>query len=168
MIVSSIAAMASNRVIGKNGDLPWKIPQDMKFFRDMTMGKIMLMGRKTFESFGKPLPGRLHVVVTRQQDYKPEGAHVFHDLDSALAFCRSLTEKESGKWGEEVFVVGGGEIYKETLPYTDRIYLTEIKAEFPGDTKFPEFDRHLFRETERRAGEGPVEFDFVTYERTRH
>ena len=161
MIVSAIAAMASNRVIGKEGGLPWHLPEDFKFFKDTTMGHIMLMGRKTFDSLGKPLPGRLHVVITRQKNYQPAGAHVFSTIEEALKFCRTQT----AQWGEEVFVIGGGEIYQSTLPVTDRIYLTEIYEEFPGDTRFPEFDKTVFHEVERKPGKGPVKYDFVIYER---
>jgi dihydrofolate reductase len=162
MILSAIAAMASNRVIGTAGDLPWKIPEDFKFFKDKTMGHIMIMGRKTYDSFGgKPLPGRLHVVITRQKNYFPEGVSVFNSIEDALAFCRTQT----AKWGEEIFIIGGGEIYSAMLPLTDRIYLTEIHREFPGDTRFPEFDKSVFRETERTPRTLPVPFDFVTYER---
>jgi len=161
MILSAIAAMAKNRVIGADGGLPWRIPEDFKFFKDKTTGHIMIMGRKTFESLGGPLPNRLHVVITRQQGYKPEGAIVFHSVKEAVDYCRTQT----AKWGEEVFIVGGGEIYKEMLPVTDRIYLTEIDKEFPGDAKFPEFSKVDFTEKERRHRDQPVPFDFVTYER---
>lgn len=161
MILSAIAAMAKNRVIGANNGLPWRIPEDFKFFKDKTTGHMMIMGRKTFESLGGPLPNRLHVVITRQKDYKPEGAVVFHTVKEAVDYCRGLTDK----WGDEVFIAGGGEIYKEMLPITDRIYLTEIQKEFPGDAKFPEFSKTEFVETERRHREQPVPFDFVTYER---
>jgi len=162
MILSAIAAMAKNRVIGVGGSLPWEIPEDMRYFRDTTKGHIMVMGRKTFESFGGPLPNRLHVVITRQKDYRADGAVVFHDPDEALEYCRTQTER----WGEEVFNVGGGEIYSLLLPKTDRIYLTEIQAEFSGDAKFPEFSKDLFREVSRRSRPGPpVPYDFVIYER---
>ena len=162
MILSAIAAMASNRVIGTNGDLPWKIPEDFKFFKDKTMGHIMIMGRKTYDSFGgTPLPGRLHIVITRQKDYAPPGVHVFNTIDEALAFSRTQVEK----WGNEVFIIGGGEIYSAMLPVTNRIYLTEIHCEFPGDTRFPEFDKSVFREVARTSRTLPVPFDFVTYER---
>jgi dihydrofolate reductase len=161
MIVSAIVAMAENRVIGKDGTLPWKIPEDTKFFRDKTMGHIMLMGRKTFESFGKLLPGRLHVVVSRQKSYQPVGAHVFQSCDEALQFCKTQT----AKWGDEVFLVGGGELYRELLSVTDRIYLTEIHLPFEGDARFPEFDKKVFIETERLKRTEPVPFDFVTYHR---
>jgi len=166
MTLSAIAAMASNRVIGTSGDLPWNIPEDFKFFKDKTMGHIMIMGRKTYDSFGgKPLPGRLHVVVTRQKEYTsksvPGVVIVFHTIDEALAYCQS----QVAKWGDEVFVIGGGEIYSALLSQTDRIYLTEIHKEFPGDTHFPEFDKSVFREIERKPRVTPVPFDFVTYEK---
>jgi dihydrofolate reductase len=164
MILSAIAAMAANRVIGKDGDLPWKIPEDMKFFREKTSGHIMIMGRKTFDSFGgKPLPNRLNIVITRQKDYEPEGAHVVSNVEEAIEYARGLVD--SGAWPEEVFIIGGGEIYKQMLPATDRIYLTEIHEEVTGDTKFPEFDEDEFEEVERLPRKKPVEFDFVTYER---
>ncbi len=164
MILSSIAAMSSNRVIGKDGGLPWKIPEDTKFFRDMTMGHIMLMGRKTFDSLGKPLPGRLHVILTRQKDFAaPAGTHLFHDVKEALTFCESQTPK----WGEEVFLVGGAEMYRLLLPQTDRIYLTEIDAEFEGDAYFPTFSADEFSEVSRRtcSAIGLPDYHFVTYER---
>jgi len=161
MIVSAIAAMAANRVIGREGGLPWRLPKDMQFFKDKTKGHIMVMGRKTFESFGKPLPERLHVVITRQRDYRAPGAHVFDSLEKAFEFCRTQT----AQWGDEIFVVGGGEIYREALPWTQRIYLTEIQAEFPGDARFPEFDRGVFHEVKRRPGDDSIPYDFVTYER---
>jgi dihydrofolate reductase len=163
MIVSAIAAMAANRVIGREGGLPWRLPQDFKYFKDKTMGHIMVMGRKTFESFGKPLPGRLHVIITRQKDYRVPGAHVFDNLDEALNFCAANTSE----WGDEVFVVGGGEIYREALPRTDRIYLTEVRAEFPGDARFPEFDKDTYKEISRRPIlSDDIPYDFVVYERT--
>lgn len=161
MIVSAIAAMAANRVIGRAGELPWNLPEDLKFFRDKTKGHIIIMGRKTFESLGKLLPGRLHVIITRQANYQAPGAHVFDSLDKAFSFCRTQT----AEWGDEVFIVGGGEIYREALPHTDRIYLTEIKADFPGDARFPEFHREEFHEVSRRSGSDSIPYDFVTYER---
>jgi dihydrofolate reductase len=117
MIISAIAAMASNRVIGKDGDLPWKIPEDFKFFRDKTMGRVMIMGRKTFETLGKPLPGRLHIVITRQTGYSPEGAIVVNNAKDAL----KVAQTKIAEWGSEIFVIGGGEIYSELLPQTQRI-----------------------------------------------
>ncbi len=161
MIFSAIAAMASNRVIGKDGGLPWHIPEDLKFFKEKTSGHIMVMGRKTFESLGRPLPKRLHVVITRQKDYRPEGAYVFNSVDEAVAFCRTQTEK----WGDEVFIVGGGDIFREMLPITNRIYLTEIKQAYPGNATFPEFDKAKFQEVERSSRTEPEPYDFVVYDR---
>lgn len=166
MKLAAIVAMASNRVIGKNNDLPWRIPEDFKFFKDKTMGHIMLMGRKTFESLpnGRPLPGRLHVVITRQKDFHAEGAHVFQSLEEALRFC----ETQTATWGDEVFVIGGGEIFKELMPRLDLIYLTEIHQAFDGDAHFPEVNKNEFIETARSSRTTPLAFDFVTYERRRN
>jgi len=163
MILSAIAAMAQNHVIGKNGDLPWRIPEDFKFFKDKTSGHIMIMGRKTFESLGGPLPKRLHVVITRQNDYEPDGAHVVSTIGEAMDYCQAQTD--SGAWPEEVFIIGGGEIYKQMLGVTDRLYLTEIQQDFEGDAKFPEFSADDFEEVARVNRSQPVPFDFVTYER---
>lgn len=163
MKLSAIVAMASNRVIGKNGDLPWRIPEDFKFFKEKTTGHIMVMGRKTFDSLPGLLPNRLHVVITRQKDFRPKGAHVFQDVKSALEFC----ETQTSKWGDEVFIIGGGEIFRQTLDITDRIYLTEIEKAYDGDSTFPEFDHSVFKEVERHPRFEPERFDFVTYDRTK-
>ncbi len=140
MIISHIAAIAKNKVIGLEGDLPWDIPEDMKYFRDKTSGHIIVMGRKTFESFPKPLKNRLHVVITRQTDYQaPEGVVVFSDISEALEFC----EEQTQKWSEEVFIIGGGEIYKQTLDRADLLYLTLIEKEFEGDARYPNLKINL-------------------------
>nr|AIA12508.1 Dihydrofolate reductase [uncultured bacterium]AIA12968.1 Dihydrofolate reductase [uncultured bacterium] len=165
MILSAIAAMAQNRVIGKDGTLPWKIPEDFKFFKDKTTGHIMIMGRKTFDSLGGPLPKRLHVVITRQKDYAPEGAIVARSVEHAVELTREILAKK--EWPEEVFIIGGGQIYEEMLSKTDRIYLTEIHRTFDGDARFPEFSKNEFSEVERSHRDQPVPFDFVTYERNR-
>ena len=161
MILTAIAAMASNRVIGKNGGLPWHIPEDMNFFKEKTKGHIMIMGRKTFESLPHPLPNRLHVVITRKPDFAPPGAHVFHSIDEAVQFCATQTQK----WGDEVFIIGGGDVYAQMMPITDRIYLTEIKRAYEGDARFPEFDKNEFVEVERMPKYEPEPYDFVLYER---
>nr|AIA17300.1 Dihydrofolate reductase [uncultured bacterium] len=177
MILTAIAAMASNRVIGVDNDLPWNIPEDFKFFKDKTSGHAMIMGRKTFESLPFALPGRLHIIITRQADYAPElpanakpgtAIKVVPTIDEAVAYART----QISKYGDEVFIAGGGEIYKQMLPITDRIYLTEIHKDFEGEAKFPEFSKTEFKEvyrSARKAGENgaTVDFDFVTYERTR-
>lgn len=159
MILSHIAAIAKNKVIGVDGDLPWDLPEDMKFFRQKTSGHIIVMGRKTFESFPKPLKNRLHVVITRQKDYQvPEGVEVFSNIQSALEFCKGQTDQ----WGEEVFIIGGGEIYKQTLTQADQLYLTLIDKEFSGDAKYPDFeDQFVISEKDDRFE--PIPFSFCRY-----
>ena len=163
MILSAIAAMASNRVIGRDNQLPWNIPADMKFFMEKTKGHCLIMGRKTFESLpnGKPLPKRLSVVVTRKEDYQPEGVAVCQSIDEAIEFCKS----KIGEWPEEVFICGGGEIYKQTIDRVDRIYLTEIEKPYEGDAKFPEFDRNKFELTWCEEHNEPEPFKFQLFER---
>jgi len=171
MILSAIAAMAKNRVIGVNNGLPWNIPEDMKFFRDMTKGHVMIMGRKTFESFGgKPLPNRFHIVITRNQGYRFEDptVEVVSDLKSAMELAHMLTTKYQKKFGDEVFVIGGGEIYKQSMDVLDRIYLTVIEKDYSGDAKFPEFsekDFHLTDKKDRIDPASQIPFSFRTYDR---
>jgi dihydrofolate reductase len=164
MILSQIAAMASNRVIGVNNGLPWDIPEDMKFFREKTKGHIMIMGRKTFESFGKPLPKRFHIVISRQPQKTdhPEVIWV-SNFEQAVQIAQRLIPK----WPEEVFIVGGGQIYEQTLPKTDRIYLTVIEKPFEGDAKFPEFSELEFELKEKKDRTEPIPFSFRLYERRR-
>jgi len=164
MIVSQIAAMAKNRVIGSNLKLPWHIPEDLKFFKDTTKGHIIIQGRKTYESLGyKPLPNRLNIIITRNPEAVPfhKDIVIFTDLKEALDFAATKTSE----WGEEVFIGGGEEIYRLALPYTDRIYLTVIEKEFDGDAKFPEFDTGTFKEVFRDERVEPIPFSFRTYER---
>ncbi len=159
MILSHIAALSKNKVIGIEGDLPWDLPEDMKYFREKTSGHIIVMGRKTFESFPKPLKNRLHVVITRQPDYSvPEGVVVFSSIDEALAFCQGQTER----WGEEVFIIGGGEIYKQTLNRADQLYLTLIDQEFSGDAKYPDFEEQFIL-SDRDQRTEPMNFAFCLY-----
>jgi dihydrofolate reductase len=167
MILSSIAAMSRNRVIGKDNKLPWHIPEDLKFFRAKTKGHVMILGRKTFESIGKPLPNRFHIVVTRQEDFKFEDptVEVVHDLPTAIELAHMLTTKYKAKFGDEVFVVGGGEIYKQSMDVVDRIYLTVIEQDFEGDAKFPEFSEKDFKLTHKEDHTDPVPFSFRTYDR---
>ena len=163
MILSSIAAMASNRVIGKGNDLPWHIPEELKFFKNKTKGHILIMGRKTFESVGvgKPLPHRLTVVITRQKDYAPEGVVVCANIDDAVKFC----ESKIGEWPEEVFVCGGSEVYRQFMDRVDRIYLTEIEKPYEGDTKFPPFEADKFNLTWTEEHTEPENFKFQLFER---
>lgn len=165
MILSHIVAAAANDVIGVNNDLPWDIPEDMKFFRDKTKGKALIMGRKTFESVGHPLPHRLSVVVTRQKNFQPKTPSpqivIQPDLQSAIEYCRGQTSK----YGEEIFIIGGGEIFKESMDLVDVIYLTRIHTDFPGDIKYPKIEAQKFDLVEQRDRQEPVPFSFLTYMR---
>jgi dihydrofolate reductase len=159
MRVSLIAAVAANRVIGRDNQLPWRLPEDLRRFKRLTMGRTLVMGRKTFDSIGRPLPGRSTVVITRQPGYAPPGVTVAHSVDEALALAQ----------GDEVFVAGGEEIFRQTIGRADRLYLTWIYAELPGDTRFPDFDEREWRIVEREdhgpEGEVPYAYSFVVYDR---
>ena len=157
MIISLIVAMASNRVIGSRGGIPWKIPGEQKMFKRITMGHTMIMGRKTYESIGRPLPGRTNIVVTRQPNYLAPGCIVVHDLDSAIKACAA---DES-----EAFIIGGGQLYHETISTADRIYLTLIPKEIRGDTYFPEFSEADFEIVESNFVDGVEPYHFYIYER---
>jgi dihydrofolate reductase len=158
-LVSLVAALARNRVIGAGNRMPWHLPQDLRRFKRLTMGAPVIMGRKTYESIleqtGRPLPGRRNIVVTRQPGAQWDGCEVAGSLDAALAAAHTAPE---------VFVIGGAELYRLALPRADRLYLTLLDAEYPGDTLVPEFDAADWRETARAPGAG---FAFVTYERAR-
>jgi len=163
MILTHVTAMSQNRVIGTQNTLPWSIPEDLKFFRDTTKGHIMIMGRKTFDSIGaKPLPQRFHIVITRQdlQSTHPLVKYV-KTLEEAIEAAKPLTEK----WGEEVFIVGGGEIYKQSMDITDKIYLTVIYKDFEGDTYYPEVPLDKFELTAKSDRTDPVPFSFLTYKK---
>jgi dihydrofolate reductase len=155
MIISLIAAMAENRVIGKNSKMPWKLPSDRKRFHEITRGHYVIMGRKTFESIGHPLPERKNIVLTRQRNYEAAGCTVAHDLDSAFAACRGA---------DEVFVCGGGEVFQETISQADKIYLTIVHAVVVGDTRFPDIPG-VFEEIARKEVLESISYDFVLYAR---
>ena len=165
MILSAIAAMSENRVIGVNNDLPWDVPEDLKYFKDTTRGKTIIMGRKTYESLGKALPKRRNIVLTRRADWKPEDAEVFSSLDEAL---RAVSETAGAD--EEVFIIGGGQIYAESLPKLDRIYLTVIHKSFDGDAYFPEFDTQKDWKIKSESFSSqqepePLQYNFFVFER---
>ena len=175
MILSAVAAMAQNRVIGVDNKLPWHLPEDLKFFKDKTKGKMMILGRKTFDSLPGALPNRFHIIVTRNTDYYPPLTEKFTEQDFAVCFsfeealklADELLDKNHPlhreSFGEEVIVAGGGEIYQQSLPYLNRLYLTVIEKEFPGDAKFPAFGPE-FVLTEKIDRDQPMEFSFRTYE----
>ena len=164
--IALVAAVARNGVIGRAGELPWRIPADMRFFKAVTMGKPLVMGRKTFESIGRPLPGRPNIVVSRSLSDPPEGVFLARDLNRGLTLAQALA-MQSG--ADEIAVIGGGEIYKACLPRADRIYLTEILADVEGDTMFPELDRDAWREasaeTPPREAKATHDCRFVTLDR---
>ncbi|MBN1205741.1 MAG: dihydrofolate reductase [Myxococcaceae bacterium] len=160
MRLSAIVAMAANRVIGVGNQLPWRLPADLARFKRLTLGHTLVMGRKTFESIGRPLPGRTFIVVTRQQGYAPQGVKVAHSVDEALALAQG---------DDEVFIAGGAELYAQTMGRLDRLYLTRLERDFPGDTYFPEVDLSSWKliEEEHHPASGPeaLPFSFLTYER---
>jgi dihydrofolate reductase len=167
MIISLIAARSRNGVIGRNNDLPWKLPDDMKYFMTTTRGHVVIMGRKNYDSLPasyKPLPNRTNVVVTRQRAFHAPACVVVHDMNQALEVARKNNESET-------FVIGGAEIYALALPSADRLYLTEIDADIQGDTYFPSFEREEWRVTSRTHHDADEKhaypFDFVVYQRNR-
>lgn len=148
MILSHIVAIDQNWAIGKDNKLPWHLPEDLKFFKETTSGKIMIMGRKTFDSIGRILPGRLHIVISRQPlQSQNENLHYVSSLESALDLAKKLIPK----WPEEVFILGGGEIFKQTTEIVDRVYLTKIEKIVDGDCFYP-----------------PLKFDQFDLERQNH
>lgn len=156
--LSIVAAMARNRVIGIENRLPWHLPEDLKHFKALTLGHHIVMGRRTYESIGRPLPGRTTVIVSRDPDYRVEGCLTAPSLQAAIDLCGE---------DDEVFFVGGANLYAQVLPLADRLYLTEIRREFAGDAHFPDYDPAAWQEATRqthvnRAG---LAYDFVTYQR---
>jgi dihydrofolate reductase len=153
-----VAAVAQNGVIGAKGKLPWNLPEDLKHFRKLTLGHPVIMGRRTWESLGKPLPGRENIVVSRRGGFEAPGASVAATLEAAVALCT----------GEPVaFVIGGAEIYAAALPLAHGLALTEIHQDYEGDTRFPGWDRKAWRATQKEThtSDKGVRFDFVLYER---
>ncbi|WP_156970630.1 dihydrofolate reductase [Andreprevotia chitinilytica] len=160
MRLALISAVGQNGVIGIDNKLPWHLPEDLKRFKALTMGSPMLMGRKTFESLPGLLPGRRHLVVSRNADWQAAGAEVFPSIEAAAAACKDV---------ETLFVIGGGEIYRQALPLADALYLTEVALSPEGDAYFPAFDRNDWQETERdeQVSAKGVAFAYVTYQRKR-
>lgn len=154
-----IAAVAKNRAIGLNNQLLWRLPEDLKRFKALTLGHPILMGRKTFESLGRPLPGRRNLVVSRHPEWRAEGAEVFSSLDAAIAACVGL---------DKVYVIGGAEVYRQALPLADAMELTEVDDAPVGDVFFPEFTSQEWQETSRESHVDPINgihYDFVDYRR---
>jgi dihydrofolate reductase len=162
-----VAAVARNRVIGGDNRLLWKLRSDMQHFRALTMGKPLIMGRKTFESIGRPLPGRETIVVTHDRNFRPEGVHLAHGLDAALALAQDCAERLGA---DAIVIAGGGELYGQLIGECRVLHLTEVDLAPEGDALFPEIDPGLWRETRREThGAGPGDeagFAFVDYVRT--
>lgn len=163
MTVSIIAIVAANDVIGRGNELPWHMPADLKRFKQLTMGHHLIMGRKTFQSVGKPLPGRINVIVTRSVDFNPDGVAVARSVEEAIS-------KAEAAGDDEIFIAGGAEIYGQTLHRADRMYITRLHGEPQGDTFFPEFDDvnewQLVDAEHFEADEkNEYPYSFLTYER---
>jgi len=160
-ILTIIVAVSENQVIGKDNDLIWKLSLDLKRFKSLTSGHHIIMGRKTFESFPKPLPNRTHVVITRQKDYKaPEGVIIVNSLEKAI---------QASKSDSSPYIIGGGEIYKQALAIADRVELTRVHAHFEGDTFFPDLDLSQWKESNNKFihkdENHAFDFSFITYKR---
>lgn len=162
-MIKLIVAKASNNVIGDKNNLIWHLPNDLKHFKTITTGHPIIMGRKTYESLGRPLPNRTNIIITRDQSFIDDKIIVTHSLDQALEKAKDINE--------DVFIIGGGEIYKQAMEYVDVIYITEVHHEFNGDTYFPEIDEESFEEVERvhhmKDEKHPYAYSFVTYKRIR-
>lgn len=159
--LSMIVATADNRIIGNNNQMPWHLPADLAYFKKITLGKPIIMGRKTFESIGRPLPGRRNIVISRDSDYVATGVESVTSVEDALALVNGV---------DEIMVIGGGAIYKHCMPFATRLYVTHIKASIDGDTQFPEFDAEL--EWEKTSSElfnandkNDYDLDFSVYQR---
>lgn len=159
-LVSLIAAMAENGTIGRDNSLPWRLPDDLKRFKALTLGKLLLMGRRTYESIGRPLPGRTSLVLTRDRHWRAEGVVVVRSLGQALSFARDA---------DELVAIGGAEIYRLLIPFARRLYLTMVHTEIPGDTFFPDFDPTQWADVECQShpadGHHAYAFTFLTLER---
>lgn len=171
MKIALVVAVARNGVIGRDNALPWHLPEDLKFFKRVTMNKPVVMGRKTYDSIGKPLVHRTNVVITRNADYRPPGVLVVDSIETALARCESLLRMQSAPDDAEVSVIGGAQIFEGVLPIADRLYFTEVHADIEGDIYFPEFDRsewvEVSREDRAACDKNPYPYSFVILERKR-
>lgn len=161
MRVSMIVAASENNVIGKGNDLVWHMPSDFKYFKSKTKDHIIIMGRKTFESLGKPLKYRTNIVLSRNEDYKAEGTVQFKELQTALDWAKEQDD-------EEVFIIGGANIYRQSMELADRIYLTRIHGEFEGDAFFPELDEDwklTSEESHQKDEKNPFDYTFLVFDK---
>jgi dihydrofolate reductase len=169
MRVSMIWAMAENNVIGRDNKLPWHLPNDLKYFKQLTTGKPVIMGRKTYDSIGRPLPNRTNIIITRDANFSAEGVKVVNSLDEAIELAEAICLVNAQ---EEVIVMGGAEIYKLCLPRADRLYVTLVHADVEGDAYFPEIDLSHYQEVKReffeKDGPNPYDYSFCVFERESH
>jgi dihydrofolate reductase len=160
MKIAIIVATDNNRLIGKDNDLPWKLSADLQYFKRVTMGKPLIMGRKTHESIGRPLPGRKNIIITGDEKLTAEGCVVVNSIDAALAECADV---------EEVMVMGGASLYEQFLPIANKLYLTRVDAELTGDTWFPEWQTEQWLEVEREDHQADeknqFDYSFIVYEK---
>jgi len=161
-----IWAMARNRTIGRNNALPWYLPEDLKYFKRVTLGKPIIMGRKTWESIGRPLPGRTNIVITRDTGFHADGVRVVHSLEQALSLAEKICLIDGA---DEAVVIGGAQIYALALPFADRLYLTQVHADVEGDAHFPPLDltqwREMGREDFAAQAPNPYDYSFLILER---
>lgn len=166
MKLSIIVAQAQNRVIGINNNLPWHLPEDLRYFKQVTMGKPIIMGRKTFDSIGRPLPGRTNIVITRDGSYQPEGVKVVNSLEGARELAESICTIDGC---DEAMVIGGAQIYEQALSLADRLYLTQVHADVNGDAWFPEFHpgdwMEMGRDDFAASGHNPYDYSFIVLQR---
>lgn len=159
-ILSMIVATADDNVIGKDNDMPWHLPADLAYFKKVTLGKPVIMGRKTYESIGRPLPGRRNIVISRDENYQKEGIDTVTSVEQALALVQDV---------EEIMVIGGGAIYKHCLPAATRLYITHIKASIDGDTRFPDYDDDSWQKVSSEVRDSDeknaYQLDFCVYEK---
>lgn len=160
-MISLIWAMDENRLIGNQNELPWRLPAELQYFKRTTMGHPIAMGRKTFESIGRPLPGRENIIITRNQSFQKEDCTVFYSLDEFIQYAH--------QYDGEIFVIGGAKIFKEILPIADRLYITNIKHAFHGDTYFPTFSSDDWKLIRKEQGindeKNPYNYEYQVYER---
>ena len=166
--LSLIVAMADNRTIGRNNELPWHLPDDLKYFKSVTMGKPIVMGRKTFDSIGRPLPGRLNIVITRNPEWQHSGVKTAASLQEAVAIAAEENPQDQEALILEVMVIGGEEIYRTAIELADRLYITQVQAEIEGDAFFPQYNESEWQEVSRQQPEsqGDIPYFFQVLERT--
>lgn len=160
-MISFLVAVAENGVMGKNNKLPWHIPEDLKYFKKVTMGHPIIMGRKTYDSIGRPLPGRENIILTANKNLEIDGCKVFYNIEDLLQYCQIRNQ-------EEYFVIGGAEIFRLFLPYVDRLYITKIKQKVEGDVYFPDIDWDKFSltsEVEGKDEQSPYKYSFQVFDR---